>query len=41
LKIPKGQSEAVNQIEEGQTIQWPKVKGQMEKQRSTKHYTQN
>ena len=24
-------------IEEGQTTQWPKEKGQMDKQRSTKH----
>jgi hypothetical protein len=27
------------QIEEAQTIQWPKEKGQKEKQLSTKHYT--
>ena len=27
--------------EEGQTTQWPKEKGQKEKQRSTKHYTEN
>jgi len=26
-------------IEEGQTIQWPKEKGQKDKQQSTKHYT--
>jgi hypothetical protein len=25
--------------EEGQTIQWPKEKGQKNKQQSTKHYT--
>ena len=35
LKIPKGQSESV--IEEEQTTQWPKEKGQKDKQRSTKH----
>ena len=29
------------QIEEVQTIQWPKEKGQKEKQLSTKHYTEN
>ena len=29
------------QIEEGQTMQWPKVKGQKDKQRSRKHYTEN
>jgi hypothetical protein len=28
-------------IEEGQTTQWPKEKGQKDKQRSTKHYTEN
>ena len=28
-------------IEEEQTTQWPKEKGQKEKQRSTKHYTEN
>ena len=27
------------QIEERQTIQWSKEKGQRDKQRSTKHYT--
>jgi hypothetical protein len=25
----------------GQTTQWPKEKGPMDKQRSTKHYTEN
>ena len=29
------------QIEEGQTTKWPKEKGQRDKQRSTKHYTEN
>ena len=29
------------QIEERQTTQWPKEKGQKDKQRSTKHYTEN
>ena len=29
------------QIQEGQTTQWPKEKGQRDKQRSTKHYTEN
>ena len=28
-------------IKEGQTIQWLKDKGQKDKQRSTKHYTEN
>ena len=28
-------------ITEGQTIQWPKEKVQKDKQRSTKHYTEN
>ena len=28
-------------IEKGQAKQWPKEKGQMDKQRSTKHYTEN
>jgi len=28
-------------IEEGQTTQWPKEKVQKDKQRSTKHYTEN
>jgi hypothetical protein len=28
-------------IEEGQTKQWQKEKGQNDKQRSTKHYTEN
>ena len=35
LKIPKGQSEAVNLRRD---IQWPKEKGRKYKQRSTKHY---
>jgi hypothetical protein len=35
LKIPKGQSESVN--EEEQTTQWPKEKVQKEKKRSKKH----
>jgi hypothetical protein len=29
------------QNEERQTTQWPKEKGQKDKQRSTKHYTEN
>jgi len=44
LKIPKGGNQKIpkggNQnplIEEGQTTQWPKEKGQKDKQRSTKH----
>jgi len=28
-------------MEEGQTTQWPKEKGQKDKLRSTKHYAQN
>jgi len=28
-------------IEDGQTILWPKEKGQRDKQWSTKHYTEN
>jgi len=28
-------------IEKGQTQQWPKEKGQKDKQRFTKHYTEN
>ena len=28
-------------IEKGQTIQYPKVKGTKDKQRSTKHYIEN
>jgi hypothetical protein len=39
LKIPK-----VNQkplLEEGQTMQWPKEKGQKDKQRSIQYYTEN
>ena len=39
LKIPQGLSEAV--IEKGLTTQWPKEKGQTDRQRSTKHYTEN
>ena len=35
LKIPKGQSESY--IEDEKTTQWPKEKGQKDKQRSTKH----
>jgi hypothetical protein len=38
-KIPSGYQNP--QIEEGQTTQWPKEKGQRDKQRSTKHYTEN
>jgi hypothetical protein len=37
LKIPKGQSESVYMEE--QTTQWPKEKGQKQKQRSTKTFT--
>ena len=29
------------QVEEGETTQWPKEKGQNDKQRATKHYTEN
>jgi hypothetical protein len=36
LKIPKGGNQNPY-IEEGQTTQWPKEKGQKDKQRSTKH----
>jgi hypothetical protein len=36
LKIPKGQPEAVNR-----GMKWPKQKGQKDKQRSIKHYTEN
>jgi hypothetical protein len=28
-------------IEKGRTTQWPEEKGQKNKQRSTKHYTEN
>jgi hypothetical protein len=28
-------------IEEGQIIQWPKEKGQRDKQQSSKYYTEN
>ena len=35
LKITNGYSEPV--IDEGQTTQWPKEKGQKDKQQSTKH----
>ena len=38
LKISKDKSES--EIE-GQTTQQPKEKGQKDKQRSTKHYTEN
>jgi len=34
LKISK-------EIKKGQTIQWPKEKGQTDKQRSTNHYTES
>jgi hypothetical protein len=40
LKIPKGGNQNPS-IEEVQTIQWLKEKVQKEKQRSTKHYTEN
>ena len=40
LKIPKGDNQKPS-IEEGHTIQWPKEKVQKDKQRSTKHYTEN
>jgi hypothetical protein len=36
LKIPKGGNHNPY-IEDEQTIQWPKEKGQKDKQRSTKH----
>jgi len=36
LKIPKGGNQNP-QIVEGHTTQWPKEKGQKDKQRSTKH----
>ena len=36
---PKGLSEAINRT--GLTMQWPKEKGQRDKQRSTKQYTEN
>ena len=36
LKIPKGGNQN-RKIDEGQTTQWPKEKGQKDKQRSTKH----
>jgi hypothetical protein len=39
LKIAKGFSNLY--IEEGQTTQWPKENVQKDKQRSTKHYTEN
>ena len=39
-KIPKGGNQKP-QIGEGQTTQWPKEKGQRDKQWSTKHYTKN
>jgi hypothetical protein len=37
----KGVSNQNPYIEEGQTIQWPKEKVQMDKQRSTKHTPSN
>ena len=37
--MPKGNQK--RQIEEGQTMQWPKEKEQEDKQRSTKHYIDN
>ena len=42
LKISKGGNQN-SYIEEEQTTQcqWPNVKGQKDKQRSTKHYTEN
>jgi hypothetical protein len=33
-------AKGVFRICKGQTIQWPKEKGQNDKQRSTKHYTE-
>ena len=36
LKIPKGDNQN-RKIDEGQTTQWPKEKGQKDKQQSTKH----
>ena len=39
LKTPRVNKKP--QIEERQTTQWPKEKGQKDKQRSTKHYTEN
>ena len=50
LKISKRKSESVNRRtdntmakrkREGQTTQWLKDEGQKDKQRSTKHYTEN
>ena len=38
--IPKGGNQSM-QIEEEQTTQWPKETGQKDKQRSTKHCTEN
>jgi len=35
LKIPKGISESINRRRHKQTTQWPKEKGQKDKQRST------
>jgi hypothetical protein len=35
LKIPKGGNQIPLIAEEGQTTQWPKEKGQKDKQRST------
>jgi hypothetical protein len=39
LKIPKGNQNPY--IYEEQTTQWPKEKGQKDKHRSIKHYTEN
>jgi hypothetical protein len=44
IKSPQTNTSTGNsssKIEEEQTMQWPKEKGQRDKQRSTKHYTQN
>jgi len=38
-QIVLGWSEGLMEV--GQTIQWPKEKGQKDKQRSTKYYTEN
>jgi len=40
LKIPKGGNQNPL-IEQGQSTQWPKETELKDKQRSTKHYTQN
>jgi hypothetical protein len=39
--MPKGLSEVILYIEEGQAMQWPNEKGQNDKQWSTKNYTEN